>query len=182
MDATNEASSCSYPQRNGNSFTPLVDILPTYRAICSAAESAKRSVWVVVSFFDPKFEMPDKRGQALPYLERLAQRGLDVRILAWCNPDFYSRGYINAEHYLPYFQKNKSHVKVRWDFSPDERHCHHEKSWIVDGLSLLDARDGDTCQAFTGGIVIGGPLTGQDHSDAAALRHDIFSRFTGPCS
>lgn len=46
--------SVSFPVRDGNTFTPLVDLLPTYKAICNAADQATRSVWVVISFIDPK--------------------------------------------------------------------------------------------------------------------------------
>jgi cardiolipin synthase len=170
----------AYPVRDGNQFTPIVDILPTYRAICTAADSAQRSVWVVISFIDPNWQLPDKRGTCLEYLERLAQRGLDVRILAWNNPAFYSGGFLRADQALPHLEQRDSRIKVRWDHSPDERHCHHEKSWIIDGLTLLEPGRSDSCQAFTGGIVIGGPLTGPDHAERTALRHDIFSCLTGP--
>ena len=75
-----------YPTRDGNLVTPWIDGEPAFRRICAAIEAAETSVWATITFMWPAFRMPDGRGTPLDLFERVAQRGIDVRILFW-RPD-----------------------------------------------------------------------------------------------
>ena len=43
---------CSYPLREGNSFVPLIDGIPAFTTIISAAKAASHSLHVVVAFIE----------------------------------------------------------------------------------------------------------------------------------
>jgi len=76
----------SYPIRSGNVIRPLIDGEPAFRRVCEAIEAASHSVWATVTFLWAACQMPDGRGTPLDVLSRVAQRGLDVRIIFW-RPD-----------------------------------------------------------------------------------------------
>ena len=56
----------SYPVRPGCAVRPLVDGEPSFRRICEAVASARRSVWVTVAFLEPDFEK-QSWSVAMPY-------------------------------------------------------------------------------------------------------------------
>jgi hypothetical protein len=67
---------------------PLVDGIPAFTRIGAAIEHSRTSVWIGVSFIDyesfvfPGFEASGKNdGHFWTLLRRVAQRGVDVRLL-----------------------------------------------------------------------------------------------------
>ena len=71
----------SYPVRDGNLISPLVDGEPAFRRECEVIQAAHHAVWVAVTVMWAGFTMPDDLGSALDVLDRAAARGLDVRVL-----------------------------------------------------------------------------------------------------
>jgi len=112
-------STGTYPTREGNQITPLVDGIPAFRRICMAIDSAQRSVWATITFMWHSFEMPDHHGTALDVFERAAQRGIDVRLIFWRPEDHKVNHRRNAfwgssEHFELLANKYPD-INIRWD-------------------------------------------------------------------
>lgn len=166
----------SYPAREGNAVSPLIDGVPAFRRIGQAVEAARRSVWVVIAFIEPDFRMPDGLGSLFDLLDRAVGRGLDVRVLIWrptpegmgFGPTFSGTG----EH-LAMLQQRGSRFRIRWD-----RHegtgCHHQKCWLIDASEPSEV-------AFVGGMNLSrGAYGTRGHLGADAQFHDLYVELSGP--
>lgn len=164
----------SYPARHGNSVRPLVDSGPTFRRICEAVEAARRGVWLMVTFMDPEFPMPDGRGTVLDVLDRAAARGLDVRVLFWRpNPESsrYGQAFSGSEADRHLLGARRSRFRARWDRAPGP-YVQHQKGWLIDAGESSET-------AFIGGI---NPTFGvfEPGHEGHAQRHDVYVEVTGP--
>jgi phosphatidylserine/phosphatidylglycerophosphate/cardiolipin synthase-like enzyme len=137
----------SYPVRAGNAVRPLVGIMPSFRRIGEAVETARQSVWVTVAFLAPGFRMPDGRGSLFDLLDRAVARGLDVRVIFW-RPDAQISGYGLTFPGSPanrdMLRARGSRFRARWDRA-EAGYCQHQKSWLIDA-----GRESEI--AFVGGI------------------------------
>ena len=143
------AASGAYPVRRGNLVRPLVDGVPAFTRIGEAVEAARRSVWLTVTFYAEDFRFPYGGGGLFDVLDRLAGRGIDVRVLFWRpNPESsgYGRTFPGSPADRAMLRARGSGVSIRWDRAPGP-YCQHQKSWIVDA-----GEPGET--AFVGGINI----------------------------
>lgn len=147
----------SYPVREGNLVRPLVDGVPTFGRISEAVDAAEHRVWVTVCFLWDRFRLPDGR-TFFDLLSCAADRGVDVRVLAWLPGD-------GTENVL----EAPSPVPTRWDRAVPGM-AQHQKSWLVD----------DT--GFVGGMnlnphtVVRPDHRGQDHY------HDVYVEVSGPAT
>jgi phosphatidylserine/phosphatidylglycerophosphate/cardiolipin synthase-like enzyme len=168
----------SYPKRAGNIVRPLVDGRPAYRRICAAVEGARHSVWVTVTFITREFQMPGGRGSPFDVLDRVAARGLDVRVIFWRpNPESsdYGHTFSGSEEDRRFLQDRGSRIRARWDRAP-EAFCQHQKSWLIDA-----GHDSET--AFVGGINLTARAVGTPgHESGGEERHDIYIEVTGPAA
>jgi len=166
----------SYPAREGNAVSPLIDGVPAFRRIGQAVEAARRSVWVVIAFIEPDFRMPDGLGSLFDLLDRAVGRGLDVRVLIWrptpegmdFGPTFSGTG----EH-LEMLRQRGSRFRIRWD-----RHegtgCHHQKCWLIDAAEPSEV-------AFVGGMNLSrGAYGTPGHLGADVQFHDLYVELSGP--
>ena len=140
---------------DGSDVSPLVDGNPTFRQLGKLLNEARDSFWVAVSFIEESWRHPDTGATFIDWLNTAADRGVDVRVLFWrlerynavlCRPPRGAAGFdsFGTVDNLA----TDCRFKVRFDSSgSDHRHCHHEKSWVIDG-STADPI------AITGGIVI----------------------------
>jgi phosphatidylserine/phosphatidylglycerophosphate/cardiolipin synthase-like enzyme len=164
------------PPRPGNSFEVLVDGAEALPEIAGAIESARVSVWLAGWYFSPDFRLRRDRAQTLgDLLAAAAERGVEVRVLAWAGaplPLFHPdrREVQRAARSL----ERDARIKVALDSKERLLHCHHEKLVIVDGGV-----------AFVGGIDL--TSYGGDRFDArghparpSVSWHDATSRLRGP--
>ena len=165
-----------YPTRDGNLVTPWIDGEPAFRRICAAIEAAETSVWATITFMWPAFRMPDGRGTPLDLFERVAQRGIDVRILFWRPDEEMARHRQNAfwgsPQHFALLAERYPHVNIRWDRA-HPGYCQHQKSWLIDAEHA-------TATAFVGGInlnphsLVAPGHHGQGHN------HDAYVEIAGP--
>ena len=167
----------SYPVRDGNLITPLVDGEPAFRRVCEAIQHAQHAVWVTVTVMWPGFQMPDGLGSTLDVLDRAAARGLDVRVLFW-RPDqqtarYFRTAFWGSDEHLAVLESRRSGIKVRWDRARPG-YCQHQKSWLIDAGH-------DASLAILGGInlnphsVVAPGHLGPDQN------HDVYVELAGPC-
>ena len=124
----------SYPARHGNSVRPLVDSGPTFRRICEAIDAARHSVWLMVTFMAPDFQMPDGRGTVLDVLDRAVARGLDVRVIFWRpNPESsgYGLAFSGSQANRDMLRARGSRFRARWDRAHGP-YVQHQKGWLID--------------------------------------------------
>ena len=134
----------AFPPRLANRVEVLVDGAVALPRIAAAIRAAERSVDLAGWFFSPDFELTrgHDRLQLSELLRETADRGVEVRLLAWAGAP------------LPLFRPGRRQVEAvmadladgaRLRVATDRRerpmHCHHEKLVILDGR-----------QAFVGGI------------------------------
>ena len=134
----------AFAPRAGNRLEVLVDGAVALPRIAAAIRAAEHSVDLAGWFFSPDFELTrgDDRRALSDLLRETADRGVEVRLLAWAGAP------------LPLFRPGRRQVETvmadladgaRLRVATDRRerplHCHHEKLVIVDGR-----------QAFVGGI------------------------------
>ena len=134
----------AFPPRDGNRVEVLVDGAVALPRIASAMRAAERSVDLAGWFFSPEFELTrgHDRQPLSELLRETADRGVEVRLLAWAGAP------------LPLFRPGRREVdavmadladgarlRVATDRRERPMHCHHEKLVILDGR-----------QAFVGGI------------------------------
>jgi phosphatidylserine/phosphatidylglycerophosphate/cardiolipin synthase-like enzyme len=173
-------TSGSYPIRDGNRVTPLVDGEPAFRRICEAVEAARKSVWATIAFHHPDFEMPDGRGSLFDVLDAAVARGLDVRVLFWrhrkfaeIRPDVHFAG---TEKDRAMLRARGSRFLARWD-QAHGAYCQHQKSWVVDAGEPTEV-------GFVGGInlnpnscvPVGHPFR------EAGTTHDVYVEIQGPAA
>ena len=159
----------SFEAVDGSDVIPLVDGSPTFRRLTQLLDKAgRKSFWVAVSFIEGNWRNPLTGATFFEWLNAAADRGVDVRVLFW-RMEQYSAVLCRPPRNAAGFDSFGSHedlqaqcrFKVRFDSSgPDHRHCHHEKSWVVDGCTSSPI-------AVTGGIVINGT------EDAECGHHNI---------
>src|SRR5205085_6982123 len=175
------AVSSSYPLRPGNFVRPLVDGIPAFRAILSAVEAAKQSVWVTVALLDHDLAFPDAHGSFFDVVERAAARGVEVRVLFWSEPNIEEM--VSGSSHFPagrpsfeLLEQFAPHVLARWDRL--RGYCHHQKSWLVDAGTEHEI-------AFVGGInpdhdsiVSPGHPPGEGQGEGTT--HDVYAELRGP--
>ncbi|MGI9590445.1 MAG: phospholipase D-like domain-containing protein [Myxococcota bacterium] len=170
----------SYPLRPGNRVRPLVDGAPAFARIAEAAEAAQHSVWVTVAFLDPEFEMPGGRGSFFDFLDRVHERGLDVRVLFWRHWQLHefqpAAHFPGSEAQRRDLEGRGSRFLARWDQAHD-RYCQHQKSWLVDAGHPTEV-------AFVGGINLNPGsvvVPGHPPSDGGNT-HDVYVELQGPAA
>jgi cardiolipin synthase A/B len=165
----------AYPTRSGNQVRPWIDGEPAFRRICEAIEAAQQSVWATVTFMWRSFQMPDGRGAALDVLERVARRGIDVRIIFWRPDDQTAKHRQNAfwgsQDHFDALSERYPHVKIRWDRA-HPGYCQHQKTWLIDA-------DLDAATSFVGGINLNPhSLVAPGHS-GEGHNHDVYVELAG---
>lgn len=178
LGAVPPAQQCAYPARMGNRVEPLVDGLKAFTAIAEACERARRSVWLTVAFLSEDFRLPGGRGPLFEWLQRLAARGLDVRVIFWRNNEgsgfAESSMFSGLAHHHALLEQVCPGIHARWDRA-DGRYCQHQKSWIVDAGEAGEI-------AFVGGInLVSGALAAAGHRDGPREQsHDVYASLQGP--
>jgi cardiolipin synthase len=164
-----------YPMRGGNDVRPLVDGVPALARIGAAVEAARHSVWVTVAFLAADFRMPGDLGSLWDMLDRVAARGVDVRLIIWRpTAESYTRTptFPGLPEDLAMLRARGSQVRIRWDTVPGP-FCHHQKCWLVDA-----GRDGEI--AFVGGINLTAGANGVPGHDGTGQHHDLYAELAGP--
>jgi cardiolipin synthase len=166
----------AYPTRSGNQVRPWIDGEPAFRRICEAIEAAQQSVWATVTFMWPSFQMPDGRGAALDVLERVARRGIDVRVIFWRPDDetasLRRNAFWGSQDHFDVLLQCYPHVNVRWDRA-HPGYCQHQKTWLIDA-NLAAAT------SFVGGINLNPhSLVAPGHS-GEGHNHDVYIELAGP--
>lgn len=168
--------SASYPVRSGNMVRPLIDGEPAFRRICETLEVARQSVWATIAFMWSDFRMPDGRGTTLDVLDRLAARGIDVRLIFW-RPDAETEwlrpnAFWGSTAHVALLDVRQSGVKIRWDRA-HPGFCQHQKSWLIDA-----GAEDET--AFVGGINLNPHSLVAPGHIGEAQNHDIYVELVGP--
>jgi cardiolipin synthase A/B len=166
----------SYPARAGNIIRPLIDGVPAFRRVCEAIEAAKHSVWVTVTFMWAACQMPDGRGSPLDVLNRVAERGVDVRIIFW-RPDpetesLKTNAFWGASEHFDLLRKSASFILIRWDRA-QPGYCQHQKSWLIDAGT-------DEEIAFLGGINLNPHSVVAPGHHGKGQNHDVYIELMGP--
>ncbi|MEZ4473970.1 MAG: phosphatidylserine/phosphatidylglycerophosphate/cardiolipin synthase family protein [bacterium] len=156
----------------GNQVEVLVGEIAFFRRLAAAFEAARERIWLTVSFISAAFRFPDGR-PLWALLHAAAERGVEVRILAWQNPGFFTQRHLFQGPNVPPLHPR---WRVQGHTSPDAAHCHHEKLWIVDAGA-------PGAVAFVGGIV----MTRADLEERARAgrregRHDVAAEVRGPAA
>jgi len=162
----------------------LVDGGPAFTRICEAVEAASHSVWVTVAFLEKEFRMPGERGSLFDVLDRAAERGIDVRVIFWSEPDIASQiadeqHFLACEEHTKFLQERGSKIRARWDRVA--KYCQHQKSWTVDAGQAGEV-------AFVGGINLDiGSVSGPGHPRDAKIPfgkpvHDLYCEIAGPAA
>ena len=170
------APSASYPLRSGNVIQPLIDGEPAFRRVCEAIEAAKHSVWVTVTFLWAACQMPDGRGTPLDVLNRVAERGIDVRILFW-RPDtetesLKTNAFWGAPEQFDLLRTNAPSILIRWDRA-QPGYCQHQKCWLIDAGTKTET-------AFLGGINLNPHSMVAPGHRGKGHNHDVYIELTGP--
>jgi cardiolipin synthase len=169
----------SYPVRDGNLISPLVDGEPAFRRVCEAIEQAEHSVWVTVTIMWPDFQMPDGQGMALDVLGRAAARGIDVRVIFWRpgqeTPRYFRTAFWGSAEHLALLESRRSGIKIRWDRAKPG-YCQHQKIWLIDAGH-------DTSLAIPGGINLNPNSVAAPghHGSRRNQNHDVYIELAGPC-
>jgi len=165
----------AYPTRSGNHVWPWVDGEPAFRRICEAIEAAQQSVWATVTFMWPSFQMPDGHGTALDVLERVARRGIDVRVIFWRPDDETASLRRNAfwgslDHFDALSQRYPQ-LKIRWDRA-HPGYCQHQKTWLIDA-------NRDAATSFVGGINLNPHSLVMPGHSGEGHNHDVYVELAG---
>ena len=166
----------AYPTRSGNHVWPWIDGEPAFRRICEAIEAAQQSVWATVTFMWPSFQMPDGHGTALDVLERVARRGIDVRVIFWRPDDETASLRRNAfwgslDHFDALSQRYPQ-LKIRWDRA-HPGYCQHQKTWLIDA-------NRDAATSFVGGINLNPHSLVMPGHSGERHNHDVYVELAGP--
>lgn len=166
----------AYPERAGHRVHLWAGEGAFYSRLARAMRGARRGVWLTTSFFHRDWRLPDGT-LWLDALQRCADTGLDVRVLFWRNPRFFSRRNVfqGSPEDLDFLRARGATWRARWDSSGDDaHHCHHQKLWLIDPGE-------DDAIAFVGGMV----KTRLDTHERVAAghpegRHDATLEIQGP--
>ena len=166
----------SYPIRSGNVIRPLIDGEPAFRRVCEAIETATHSVWVTVTFLWAACQMPDGRDTPLEVLNRVAKRGVDVRIIFW-RPDpeteaLKTNAFWGAPEQFELLRTSASSTLIRWDRA-QPGYCQHQKSWLIDAGT-------ETETSFLGGINLNPHSMVAPGHHGKGQNHDVYIELTGP--
>lgn len=166
----------SYPIRSGNAIRPLIDGEPALRRVCEAIEVATRSVWTTVTFLWAECQMPDGRGTPLDVLQRVAERGIDVRIIFW-RPDaetesLKTHAFWGSSEQFALLRKSASSLLIRWDRARTG-YCQHQKSWLIDAGTEAET-------AFLGGINLNPHSMVAPGHRGKGQNHDAYIELAGP--
>ena len=158
----------SYPPRPGNEIQILIDGQAAYREIATAFRSAKRFIYLTISYGDQDFLLVPESGETMFDIFRSRQKDeVDVRMVVWQpalptldtipdpapakisgvndGPGSIQARWDKAEGYSGWYRSPHGHFEpVFLDF-PAELGCHHQKTYIMD-----DGEGGVV--AFVGGI------------------------------
>ena len=130
--------------REGNRVEVLVDGAVALPRIAAEIRAAEHSVDFAGWFFSPDFELTrgDDRQALSELLRETADRGVEVRILAWAGAPLplFRPGRRQVESVMADLADG-ARLRVATDRLERPLHCHHEKLVILDGR-----------QAFVGGI------------------------------
>jgi cardiolipin synthase len=162
----------SYPAREGNLLTPLIDGIAAFRRIGEAVEAARHSIWVTVAFITRDFTFPEGRGSLFDLLDRAVERGLDVRVLFWRTDleRWLPTTFAGSPPHREMLHARGSRFRIRWDRACVL--CQHQKSWLIDA-----GQDSET--AFVGGMNLNSRyLTKPGHADGRD--HDAYLELRGP--
>lgn len=164
-----------YPRRGGHRVTPWIDGVPFYNRLAEAFRAARSRIWAIVSFIEPGFRFPD----GTPWWQLLAEaeaRGVDVRVLFWRNPNFFSTAHVfgGGPKDREQLQAWGAAWAARWDSSGEDRaHCHHQKAYLVDAYE-------DDAVAFVGGMVLSTSTLAHRGHHRGPHKHDAFLELEGP--
>jgi cardiolipin synthase len=166
----------SYPIRSGNIIRPLIDGEPAFRRVCEAIEAASHSVWVTITFLWATCQMPDGRGTPLAVLSRVAQRGVDVRIIFW-RPDpetesLKTHAFWGTPEQFDLLRTCTSSILIRWDRA-QPGYCQHQKSWLIDAGTEAET-------AFLGGINLNPHSVVAPGHHGQGQNHDVYVELKGP--
>jgi phosphatidylserine/phosphatidylglycerophosphate/cardiolipin synthase-like enzyme len=158
----------SYPPRSGNEIQILIDGQAAYREIATAFHSAKKFIYLTISYGNQDFLLiPESNETLFDILRSRRKDGVDVRMVVW-QPALNTPDTIPDPSPAKIAGVNEGHgsIQARWDkpkgYSgwyrsphghfepfyldfPAELGCHHQKTYIMDD-------GGDGVVAFVGGI------------------------------
>ena len=120
--------------------------------------------------------MPDGRGTPLEVLNRVAKRGVDVRIIFW-RPDpeteaLKTNAFWGAPEQFELLRTNASSILIRWDRA-QPGYCQHQKSWLIDAGT-------ETETSFLGGINLNPHSMVAPGHHGKGQNHDVYIELTGP--
>ena len=165
----------SYPARDGNQISPLVDGEPAFRRVGEAIQNAQHSVWVTVTTMWPEFRMPSQ-GTALDVLDHAAARGIDVRVLFWRPAQetarYFRTTFWGSPEHLRLLESRQSGIKARWD-QAKTGYCQHQKSWLIDAGH-------ESALAILGGINLNPHSVVAPGHHGPHQNHDVYVELTGP--
>lgn len=164
-----------YPRRAGNQVIPWIDGVPFYTRLAAGFRSARSRIWAIVSFIEPGFCFPD----GTPWWGLLGEaeaRGVDVRVLFWRNPGFFTTAHVflGDARERALLHGWDARWAARWDCSgADRTHCHHQKAYVIDGLD-------DEPIGFVGGMVLSHATLATPGHHHGHEKHDAFLELRGP--
>lgn len=166
----------SYPTRPGNQLELLLDGEAAFERVCEAIETATVRLWAAITFMWPAFEFPHGRGAPLDFLNRAAERGVDIRLLFWRPDDETANLRTNAFWGAPEHQERlrplHPNLSVRWDRA-HPGYCQHQKLWLIDA-------GGDCPVAFVGGLNLNPNSLARPGHPGARQNHDLYAQLRGP--
>jgi phosphatidylserine/phosphatidylglycerophosphate/cardiolipin synthase-like enzyme len=156
----------SYPPREGNLVSILIDGQETFTRVFEVVESARESVWITVSFTQIDVVLPGRNESFLDLVSRAAASGIDVRLLFWWSEYPGIGSFRGDPEDIAMLEARRCGVKMRWDAVPHG--CHHQKSYVVDGAV-----------AFIGGLNLTFEAMSSPAHDTRDF-HDVFTELRGP--
>ena len=162
------AKDFSYPPRKGNELDILIDGQAAYAEIAEAFKTAKRFIYLTISFGTEDFMPVPDTGEILFDILRARQNdGVDVRMVIW-QPENKTQDTIpdpspgkisgvnegvgsilarwdHAKGYYGWYRSPHNHFEPFYLTFPAKLGCHHQKTYVMD-----DGNGGYL--AFVGGI------------------------------
>jgi phosphatidylserine/phosphatidylglycerophosphate/cardiolipin synthase-like enzyme len=159
----------TYPPRPGNEVEVLIDGQAAYREVSTAFNTAKKFIYLTLSFADQDFLMVPESGETLFDILRSRQKSaVDVRMVVWQPADKNTQDTIPdpAPPGISGVNEGPGSIQARWDIAkgyhgwyrsphnhfepfpldfPAALGCHHQKTYIMDD-------GGNGWVAFVGGI------------------------------
>ena len=111
-----------WPARSGHALRLWAGEFAFYRHLQASMRGAERSIWITVSFLHPRFRFPDG-ASFWDEVDAAAARGVDVRLLFWRNPEFFSRANVfqGSPDDLRWLAARGSRCAARWTASAHPR-------------------------------------------------------------